>query len=1081
MKKYLILFLSFLVLLACQNKSEKPVFIALDAKSTGLQFTNALHESDGLNILDYLYFYNGGGVAVGDINNDNLPDVYLVSNQNTNQLFLNKGNWHFENITEKARVGGKSDWNTGAVMADVNGDGLLDIYVLAVVGTNGFNGHNELFINQGDGKFKEQSAAYGLDFDNFSSSAAFFDFDLDGDLDLYLLNHAVHTADSFGPAEIRLEYSYESGDKLLRNDNGTFTDVSEVAGIYGGPNGYGLGVAISDLNADGYPDLYVSNDFHEDDYLYFNNGDGTFTEKGKEMLGHTSRFSMGSDIADVNSDGLPDIISLDMLSDDETVLKSSVGDDDFALHKFRTDKLNYHHQYARNMLQINKGTYFEETALMSGIAATDWSWSALLADFDNDTQTDLFVSNGIPIRPNNLDFIKYVSDEQIKKKLETTRLVDDEAIKLMPSGTTRNFVFKGNGHGGFENKSEVWLPKDKTNSNGTAYADFDLDGDLDLIINNLNSPAQLLQNQTEDKNYLNLKLSQPGANTLATGSKALLYAGSAKLVRELFPTRGFQSSSEALLHFGLDTLSRVDSLVVIWPDRSSQKIVNPTLNQSLKVEKNSRDSVYYAYIKTTSSKTLFKDVTFDKGLNFSHIENEFNDFNRQKLIPYRLSDRGPAVAVGDANGDGKDDVFFGSSKFERAQLFIQQNGYFKSLFPFNKEEEVVEETDALWIDANSDGKNDLFTVSGGDEFYGKTRPLLDRLFINQNDSLIKLDELPAYYANGSVVRQMKAANGNNYLFVGSASVPYDFGQKPDSYLLSNENGKWTLTEQPALKALGMVTDAIWWDFDNDRQEDLIVVGEWMVPTFLKNENGKLKNVTSNYVENRLSGLWQMVIPFDLNKDGESELILGNWGLNTKFTASMKFPLRMYVGDLDQNGSNESVISVSKNGKYYPLMGLDDLASQMEIMRKVFTSYQSFAGKTTEETFEQRLNNAALIEVNELRSGYLQKQNGKYVFVPFEKDLQVAPIRTGLVYDFMQTGNKQLMLGGNYMGVIPFHGRLDSFAGVLIDAQGNPIPLPNLGLNFAFKQLQSLDIIHIDQQPYLLCTFNNDKAQLYQIQ
>lgn len=1054
--------------------------MALEAEKTGLQFSNVLNETDGLNILDYLYFYNGGGVAVGDINNDKLPDVYLVSNQNANQLFINKGNFQFENITDQAGVGGNSDWNTGAVMADINGDGLLDIYVLAVVGTNGFNGHNELFINQGDGTFLEKSAEYGLDFDNFSSSAAFFDFDLDGDLDLYLLNHAVHTADSFGPAEIRLERNYESGDKLLRNDGNKFTDVSEEAGIFGGPNGYGLGVAVADLNNDGYPDLYVSNDFHEDDYLYINNGDGTFAERSKEMLGHTSRFSMGSDIADVNSDGLPDIISLDMLSDDEKIIKSSVGDDDFNLHKFRTEKLKYHHQYARNMLQINKGTYFEETALMNGVSATDWSWSALLADFDNDTQTDLFVSNGIPIRPNNLDFIKYISDEQIKKKLETTRLVDDEAIKLMPSGTTQNRVFKGNGLGYFENKSEVWLPADKTNSNGTAYADFDLDGDLDLIINNLNGSAQLLQNQTQEKNYLRLKLGQTGANTFATGSKALIYSDTTKLVRELFPTRGFQSSSEAVLHFGLNTLTHIDSLVVIWPDRSSQKIIAPPINQVLSIDKNPRDSVYYAYLSKSPIQAVFEEVTFDIGLNFTHIENDFNDFNRQKLIPYRLSDRGPAVAVGDANGDGKEDVFFGSAKFERAQLFIQQNGYFSQFSPFEKSEDVVEETDALWLDANGDGKNELFAVSGGDEFYGKTKPQLDRLFINQNDSLVKSDELPAYYANGSVVRQLKTANGSTYLFVGSASIPYDFGQKPDSYLLVNQNGKWSLTDQPALKALGMVTDAVWWDFDHDQQQDLIVVGEWMSPLFLKNENGKLKNVTATYLENDISGLWQLIIPFDINNDGEAELIVGNWGLNTKFKASPQFPLKMYVGDLDQNGSNESVVSVAKDGKYYPLAGLDELASQMEIMRKVFTSYKDFAGKTTEELFEQRLNNTTLMEITELRSGYLQKQNGKYTFVPFAKDLQVAPIRSGLVFDFMQTGKNQLMLGGNYMGVIPFHGRFDSFAGALVNSDGEISPLPELGINLAFKQLQSLDIIHINQKPYLLCTFNNQKAQLYQI-
>lgn len=1079
MKKILFTTTILCLLTSCNRKSDEALFLSLKPESTGLIFSNTLSESENLNILDYLYFYNGGGVAVGDVNNDGLPDIYLVSNQNKNHLFLNKGNWQFEDVTEKANIGGNSDWNTGAVMADVNGDGWLDIYLMAVVGANGFNGHNELFINKGDGTFEEKSADYGLDFDNFSSSAAFFDYDLDGDLDLYLLNHAVHTADSFGPAEIREQRNYESGDKLLRNDGAAFTDVSEEAGIFGGPNGYGLGVAVSDLNNDGYPDLYISNDFHEDDYLYINNGNGTFSEKSNEMLGHTSRFSMGSDIADVNQDGRPDIISLDMLSNDEAVIKSSVGDDDFSLHKFRTEKLNYHHQYARNMLQINRGSHFEETALMSGMAATDWSWSALIADYDNDTHPDLFVSNGIPIRPNNLDFIKYVSDEQIKKKLETTRLVDDEAIKLMPSGTTQNVIFKGNGQGMFEDYSATWLPAEKTNSNGTAYADFDLDGDLDLVINNLNGSAQLLKNQSANKNYLTVNLKQAGGNPFATGSKALLYAGNLRLVRELFPTRGFQSSSEALLHFGLDTLSRVDSLVIVWPDRSSQIVENPDINRLLTLQKKSRDSVYFAYTKTSVSPPLFKEITFDSGLNYTHVENDFNDFNRQKLIPYRLSDRGPAVAVGDANGDGLDDVFFGSSKFERAQLFIQQNGYFKGQYPFSKKEDAVEETDAVWIDANGDGKNDLFTVSGGDEFYGQSKPLLDRLFISQNDSLLKEENFPEYYANGSVVKPLRTSN-QLYLFVGSASVPYNFGQKPDSYLLQNANGKWQITQQPALEKLGMVTDAVWYDFDKDGQQDLIVVGEWMQPVFLKNQDGQLQNVTDQWLNEDLNGLWQMVTPFDVNGDGEPELVLGNWGLNTKFSAGKQFPLQMYVGDLDQNGSNESVVSIAKNGKYYPLMGLDELAGQMEIMRKVFNSYGQFAGKTTEEVFGQRLQNAEVMEVTELRSGYLQKQNGKYAFVPFDKTLQVAPIRKSLVFDFLKTGKPQLMLGGNYMGVIPFQGRFDAFSGVIINQKGEVTPLPELGINLAFKQLQNLAVVQFNHQPHLLCTFNNQAAQLYQI-
>ncbi|HMB61968.1 MAG TPA: VCBS repeat-containing protein, partial [Eudoraea sp.] len=512
----------FLILIALFTgcSGETKLFDNPSPEKTGITFKNTLTETDNLNILDYLYFYNGGGVAIGDINGDDLPDIFFSGNQVKNRLFLNKGGLNFEDITEQAGVAGNSTWNTGTVMGDINGDGLLDIYVCAVVGINGFDGYNELYINNGDNTFTERAAEYGLDFDTYSSTAAFLDYDLDGDLDMYLLNHAVHTQESFGKAELRYKRNFHTGDKLLRNDQGKFVDVSEEAGIYGGVNGYGLGVAVSDFNQDGYPDLYVGNDFHEDDYFYLNNRDGTFTEHLKDYFGQTTRFSMGNDIADINHDGWPDILSLDMLPQDEMVLKSSEGDDNLQTQKLRTEQYGYHYQFTRNMLQINRGgEAFAETALLSGVAATDWSWSALFADYNQDGEQDLFISNGIIKRPNDLDFINFVSDEQIRKKIDNTKLVDQQALNMMPSGAVHNYIYKGTESLVFEDMSGKWIQKDTIISGATAMADLDNDGDLDIVTNNSNSPATLYINNTDDtSNYLKVKLNYANPNKWGIGT-----------------------------------------------------------------------------------------------------------------------------------------------------------------------------------------------------------------------------------------------------------------------------------------------------------------------------------------------------------------------------------------------------------------------------------------------------------------------------------------------------------------------------------------------------------------------------------
>lgn len=1080
MIKYVLYILSFAILLGCGN-SESMLFENPTSEQTGITFTNTITETEDLNILDYLYFYNGGGVAVGDINGDDLPDIFFSGNQVKNKLYLNKGNLKFEDISEKAGISGNSTWNTGAVMGDVNGDGLLDIYVCAVVGINGFNGFNELFINTGKGTFIESAAQYGLDFDSYSSSAAFLDFDLDGDLDMYLLNHAVHTQESYGKAEIRKKRDYQTGDKLLRNDNGKFVDISEDAGIFGGVNGYGLGVSISDFNQDGYPDIYVGNDFHEDDYYYLNNGDGTFTESLRQYFGHTARFSMGNDVADINHDGWPDIISLDMLPEDEKILKSSEGSDDIQTQKLRIERFGYHYQFSRNMLFLNgpSGNY-TETALLSGVAATDWSWSALFADYDQDGHQDIFVSNGISKRPNNLDYINFVSNEQIQKKINNTKLVDQKALKLMPSGATHNYIFKGNEDLKFEDKSKKWIANDTLKSGATALADLDLDGDLDLIINNSGDPASLYINSTNDQaNYLKVKLSYKGNNPFGIGTKIFAYSNQNLQYKELYTVRGFQASSEPMIHFGYGQETTIDSIKIVWPDRTFQVVKDISTNQVLSISPENTRPFDYTSLQPKSKK-LFKKVEGNLGITFKHKEDSYIDFNRQELIPYQISDRGPATALGDIDNDGTTDIFFGGSKHISSKTFIQTETTFITLkIPSIAKDSIKEDVAALIADFDKDGKSDLLLGSGGADFFNTMKPLLDSYY-QQNDSVFEQVALPDFFENASVLKASDFdSDGDLDVFIGNQAVSNDFGRLPNSFLLKNENGNFSINENKVLQNIGMVTDAIWHDFDADGTDDLIVIGEWMAPIFFKNTNGKLTK--TDLVNGDLKGLWQSIAPFDIDNDGDTDYLMGNWGSNSKFTASAQSPMKMYYGDFDSNGQSETILATKKNGAYYPLENLDRLSKQLVSLKKKFTTYADFAGKTVDQILEKEaLKKASVLEVTELRSGFLRNENGKFQFVPFKNKLQVSPIMAFLTYDFDKDGKQEALAAGNYFGVKPYHGRFDSFSGALIKDENDVILGDQIGLNLTQKSVRHLNIIKHKNQAYLLITINNGDAEVYQL-
>jgi len=1060
-----------ILLFSCKKEtptSNPSLFDLTEATTLGIDFQNTLVETDSLNILDYLYMYNGGGLAMGDIDGNGFADLYFSANQGQNKLYLNQGDLSFTDATNAAGVAGNSDWNTGAIMGDFNADGLLDIYVLAVVGINGFEGHNELFINKGDGTFSEQAAQYGLDVQAYGTTAGQLDYDGDGDLDLFILNHAVHTEESFGRASIREDRNPRTGDLLFRNDGERYTDVSEEAGIYGGINGYGLGLAIADFNKDGWPDLYIGNDFHEDDYYYLNNGDGTFTDQLRTYFGHTSRFSMGSDAADINNDGWPDLISLDMTPEDEKVLKSSEGDDTYRTLQLRTQQYGYHYQYTRNMLFLNQGGHpYLETALLSGIPSTDWSWSALFADYDLDGNLDLFVSNGIPRRPNDLDFIRFVSNSEIQKQMNQSKLVDQQALELMPSGAVNNYIYQGDGKGGFINKNGEWAAERPSVSAGTVVGDLDGDGDLDLVTNNLNEPPYFYINQTNKaQGYLSIGLKYIPTNPFGLGTEVLAYSGNNMQSRQLFPSRGWQASSEPRIHFGLGDQTQLDSLRINWPDGTSA-LQTDLGSGAIEI---AWTAGLAAVTRPKVNKTLFTKVDGALGINFTHKEDQHTDFDYQKLIPFQVSDRGPAVSLGDFNLDGKEDLYLGGAKNQPSSIYVQDSeGFSKMDVPAIAADSLSETVDASFdtLDANSQW---MLGIAQGGNHINPSLAVLRNKGIYKFGAEIEVAH-DASDMNNTAVYRISNIEDQPAIFIGNHSVPLDYGNIPPSYV---KGVSWEGDGK-----IGMVTDAVWDDFDADGDLDLIVVGEWMQPTFFSNENGTLTKVS--VLEEQLGGLWQTIIPFDMDNDGDQDYLLGNWGLNSKFKASASEPMKMYYDDFDQNGTTETVIAVANDGSYYPLLGMNDLAEQMVGLRKRFNAFKDFAGKPIEVVMgEEALQQATLFEVHTLASGFLRNNNNRFTFEAFSNDMQLAPIRAFVPFDFDGDGAEEVLAAGNYFGVIPFHGRYDAFPGAMLEADGTTKLANRLGIEIEHRTVKAMKVLTVNNQPYLLIVYNNDAVQVYEI-
>jgi hypothetical protein len=1072
-------FLAFCVAIVACKRNDRLFDMVLSSES-GIDFVNKVENTADANILDYQYFYNGGGVSVGDINNDSLPDLFFTSNQHRNALYLNMGNLKFKDITEQAGVGGQSDWNTGSVMADVNGDGLLDIYVLAVVGVCGFEGKNELFINQGDGTFNEEAGKYGLDFESYSVSAAFFDYDKDGDLDMYLLNQVIHPSYSFGPQMRLPERSYESDDKLLENQAGRFVDVSDKAGIKSGRTGSGLGLGIADLNNDGWDDIYVGNDSQQDDYYYINKGNGTFSEELKTHFSMVSRSSRGNDIADINGDGFADILTVDALPEEEKNLKSSRNDGPSDLQSMITN-LGYQPQYMRNMLQVNKGgKFFSERAFMMGVAATDWSWSPLFADLDQDGILDLFVTAGIFRRPNDLDYNKLISSRQMRERLNKTHSVDNDAIVTMPLGIAPNCIFKGDGRF-FTNKSGSWIPADTLVSNGSAYADLDNDGDLDLIVNNFNSSPVIYRNRnTGGNNFLKIRFVYREGNPFGIGTKVLLYNQNKLQTRQLNCTRGFESSIEPILHFGLGISKTVDSLIIIWPDNTFQKLEDVKANSTLTINPSQNlKSFDWTRFNPIHDK-WFSNAEALKTIAVANVENRFEDFSRDRFIPYKISTEGPALAVGDVNGDSLADVYLGGAKTFAGRLFIQgKEGFTLMETPDFIADRMTEDVDAAFGDLDGDGDSDLFVVSAGGETNKQKPELKDRIYFNDGKGhFTKNDKaLPDYFENGSVVRMADFDNdGDIDVFVAGRAIPLRFGEVPNSYLLvNNGHGIFSILDQPELKNAGMITDAVWTDINGDKNPDLILVGEWMSPAFYINQNGTFVNATEKYFPENLKGLWRTIQPADINNDGKTDYLLGNWGLNSRFHASPMLPLKMYVGDFNGKHQLQSLIALEKNGKYYPVNSKDEIDRLMgDKTRKQFPYYYEFAGKTMNQIFgKQALSNASLSEVTGLASGYLLNNGESFSFVPFDDEFQVSPINRFLVEDLNDDGKEDILAAPNFLGVTPYHGRFVSNTGTILSGDGRILDGFETGLNFSKKEIRRLSTLSIGKDRYLLAVPNND--------
>lgn len=1033
-----------------EEKQGKPVFDVLPSSRTGIGFNNKLTPTADLNMLKYMYFYNGAGVGAGDLNNDGLIDLFFAGNQVKDRLYLNEGDLRFRDATVQAGITDDKGWSTGVSIVDINNDGMLDIHVCRVGNYGPLQTGNRLLVCTGIGKdgtphYEERSREYGLDFSGFSTQAAFFDQDLDGDLDMYLLNHSLRYNSTFNERPYyRDNYDSLSGDRMFRNDGGRFTDITRSSGINSSVIGYGLGICVSDVDLDGYPDLYVANDFHENDYLYINQRDGTFRETGVESLMHTSQFSMGVDIADINGDAYPEIITLDMLPEDPYILRRSLGEDEYNLYRMKL-QYGYHYQYTRNNLQLNRGNgMFSEVGLYAGIAATDWSWSPLWMDFDNDGKKDLFISNGIPKRLNDIDYVNYISGEAIQSRIRSTGMDSSDLafIEKFPQIKLHNKLFRNRGEVRFGDMGYAISNDRPTYSNGAVYADLDNDGDLDIAVNNIDDEAMIYRNNTDDGRHLRLILKGPEKNPNAIGARVLVHSGGQMQTQEKFPVHGFQSSMEIPLHVGTDTL-KVDSIIIIWPDRTHEKIV-PAAGQKEFVMnyRKGLPAFDYARLKAASPAIYFEDITSVTGLDHTHRENEFVEFNREPLIPFMVSTEGPAVAVGDMNSDGKDDLFIGSARGYRSGIYLQTSDgrLLPSGQPALDADSSFEDTDAIWTDVNHDGYPDLVVASGGNEFYGNDEHLLPRLYLNEGG--VRLVKKPDAFRDMNMTLSTVVAgdfdkDGHVDLFFGGRAVPFAYGAIPRSYLLLNDGkGMFRNAEPglaPGLSQIGMVKDAEMADMDGDRDDDLVLALEWGGIVVFNNE---AKGFVRRSVT-QARGWWNFIKSADIDNDGDLDLIAGNLGLNSRLKASREEPVRMYVNDFDDNGTREQVLTYHLGGKEIPFANKAELEKQMPVLKKKFLYAEDFAKATISDIFgKDKLNAAQVLSADDFsNSVFINEGKGRFTMKPLPYNAQFSPYRDAAMAGIGPGGFPDILMVGNFFGNNVQLGRHDADFGTLLRNRG----------------------------------------------
>ena len=1110
MIKKLILFLLYgTIIFSCKKKNQDTLFELVSSEKTGIKFSNDLKEDEKLNILTYEYFYNGGGVGIGDINNDGLQDIFLGGNMTESRLYLNKGNLQFKDITESSGISLANSWSRGISMVDINSDGLLDIYVCragpqpaGTVDPENYSRPNLLYINQGNNKFTEQAKKYGLDYAGNTTQAAFFDYDHDGDLDVFLVTNVMERK---GPNVIRpkrADGSALSTDKLFRNDgvkngNPVFTNVSREANILA--EGFGLGVSIVDINEDGWPDVYVSNDYLSNDLLYINQQNGTFKNEITDYFRHQSYSAMGNDAADIDNDGLVDFVTLDMLPEGNVRRKNMFGLMNYDRY-LSEQRMGYQPQFMRNTLQHNNGNrpgtthpFFSEIGRFSGIQATDWSRSALFADYDNDGKRDLMITNGYPKDITNRDFVVYrmaQHQEQMQSgKLDNAPTV--AALKEVEGAHIANYLFKNNGDLTFNNQSEYWGFDTPSFSNGAAYADMDNDGDLDLIINNIDRETFVYKNNSDkfpDHHYLRITLKGTKENPHGYGAKVSVFYKNEKQFIEHSPYRGYQSTVENTLHFGLGKINKVDSIRIVWPNQKSQLLENIGADQVLAIEYKNAES--YQKQKAAEQPIFFTELSESLGIKYKHTDELYIDFKVQPLLPHLLSQNGPGISVGDINGDTREDFYVGGAFRHSGSFFIQNaRGEFTEK-PLTKEKKFEEDMGSLLFDANGDGSPDLYIVSGSSEFPADSKYYQDRLYFNDGKGNFKHDisALPINTTSGSSVSAIDFdRDGDLDLFVAGRLTPGQYPAAPKSAILRNDKGKFTdITSQicPDLNSVGMVTSSLWTDFDQDGWIDLILTGEWMPLTFLKNKNGKLVNVTTSTGLAGTTGWWNSIVAGDFDEDGDIDYVAGNVGLNTEGKPSAKKPLTMIAKDFDKSGSMDPVISQYFGDILYPIHPRDEMTSQMNFLKKRFVYYSDYAKAGISDVFTtEELKDATRLICQEMRSVLLENSgNGKFKIKPLPTAAQLGPVYGITTNDYNADGHLDLILTGNSYAPESISGRLDAFNGLLLvgNGKGGFTPVSSASSGFLVegdgKGLAELTLS--DGNRLILAAQNNDNLKAF---